>query len=173
MVELKPIQTEYRGYRFRSRLEARWAVFFDAAKIEWEYEREGFELPSGRYLPDFWLPTRHIEEYPDAGTWVDIKPRQWADERESLLKRMEELTIASKHTSMIFSGDPGDFYTLSFSYSRREWLKYSIDDIAEWPSEYHTKGEWFTSMAVPGYIGNAAAAIKAARSARFEFGETP
>jgi hypothetical protein len=39
---LKPIETFYRGYRFRSRLEARWAVFMDAAGIVWEYEPEGF-----------------------------------------------------------------------------------------------------------------------------------
>jgi len=26
---IKAIETQYRGYRFRSRLEARWAVFFD------------------------------------------------------------------------------------------------------------------------------------------------
>ena len=30
----KAIETLYKGYRFRSRLEARWAVFFDASKIE-------------------------------------------------------------------------------------------------------------------------------------------
>ena len=34
---MKPIETEYKGYRFRSRLEARWAVFFDALNIKWEY----------------------------------------------------------------------------------------------------------------------------------------
>lgn len=27
---MKAIETEYNGYKFRSRLEARWAVFFDA-----------------------------------------------------------------------------------------------------------------------------------------------
>lgn len=54
MSSIKPIETEYKGYRFRSRLEARWAVFFDALGIEYQYEPEGFELPSGkRYLPDF------------------------------------------------------------------------------------------------------------------------
>ena len=31
---LKPIDTEYKGYRFRSRLEARWAVFFDAMEVQ-------------------------------------------------------------------------------------------------------------------------------------------
>lgn len=53
-VLIKAIETEYNGYKFRSRLEARWAVFFDALGVEYEYEPEGFELPSGkRYLPDF------------------------------------------------------------------------------------------------------------------------
>jgi hypothetical protein len=43
---IKPIETLYRGYRFRSRLEARWAVFFDVAGIPWRYEEEGFDLSS-------------------------------------------------------------------------------------------------------------------------------
>ena len=54
MTDIKPIETVYNGYRFRSRLEARWAVFFDALEVEYEYEPEGFLLPSGnKYLPDF------------------------------------------------------------------------------------------------------------------------
>ena len=57
MHTMKAIETRYKGYRFRSRLEARWAVFFDAVGIEWEYELEGFDLGEfGYYLPDFWLP---------------------------------------------------------------------------------------------------------------------
>lgn len=66
--DIKPIETRYKGYRFRSRLEARWAVFFDALGWEWEYEPEGVVLPSGRpYLPDFRIRTIHA--------WVEIKPR--------------------------------------------------------------------------------------------------
>lgn len=54
---IKPIETVYKGYKFRSRLEARWAVFFDALGIVWEYEKEGYYLGDGEcYLPDFWLP---------------------------------------------------------------------------------------------------------------------
>lgn len=54
---MKAIETIYNGYRFRSRLEARWAVFFDEMGIKYEYEPEGFELSDGtRYLPDFYLP---------------------------------------------------------------------------------------------------------------------
>lgn len=54
---IKVIETKYGIYKFRSRLEARWAVLFDALNIEYLYEHEGYELPSlGLYLPDFWLP---------------------------------------------------------------------------------------------------------------------
>ena len=54
MSEVRPIETVYNGYRFRSRLEARWAVFFDSLRVKYEYEPQGFLLPSGkRYLPDF------------------------------------------------------------------------------------------------------------------------
>lgn len=63
------IETAYKGHRFRSRLEARWAVFFDALNIRWRYESEGYEKTVGgsvfRYLPDFYLPT--------TGTWVEVK----------------------------------------------------------------------------------------------------
>ena len=51
---MKAIETVYNGYRFRSRLEARWAVFFDALNVKYEYEPEGFDLGDGiYYLPDF------------------------------------------------------------------------------------------------------------------------
>lgn len=56
----KAIETKYNGYRFRSRLEARWAVFFDNMGIHYDYEKEGYEIDiyghTQRYLPDFYLP---------------------------------------------------------------------------------------------------------------------
>lgn len=72
--KIKAIETRYKGHRFRSRLEARWAVVFDAAGIEWRYEEQGFELVPqhqhdehlGAYLPDFYLPAFH--------TYVEVKP---------------------------------------------------------------------------------------------------
>ncbi len=45
------IPTTYRNVRFRSRLEARWARFFDALKWPWLYEP--FDLLG--YIPDFIL----------------------------------------------------------------------------------------------------------------------
>lgn len=64
------IETRYAGCRFRSRLEARWAVFFNHLDIRWEYEPQGFVIQrpghaDTPYLPDFLLP--------DCGTWVEVK----------------------------------------------------------------------------------------------------
>ncbi len=57
---MKAIETEYKGYKFRSRLEARWAVFFDIMGIRWEYESEGIVLSNGTpYFPDFYLIDFH------------------------------------------------------------------------------------------------------------------
>lgn len=56
--------TMYHGTRFRSRLEARWAAFFDLLKWRWEYEP--FDLKG--WVPDFIL----IGDNKDA--LVEIKP---------------------------------------------------------------------------------------------------
>jgi hypothetical protein len=58
---IKAIETLYRGYRFRSRLEARWAVFFDQLEVPWIYECEGLEVEGVRYLPE-------------SKAYVEIKP---------------------------------------------------------------------------------------------------
>ncbi len=55
------IPTTYKGVKFRSKLEAAWAEWFDSKGIEWTYEQEGYQLPSGTwYLPDFWLPGARV-----------------------------------------------------------------------------------------------------------------
>lgn len=99
MNEIKAIETVYRGYRFRSRLEAKWAIFFDVLGVRWQYEPETFDLTDvyldkqiewqglsspwpelhGRllYTPDFLLPDVRN------GLYVEIKPYQgpcwWGD----------------------------------------------------------------------------------------------
>jgi hypothetical protein len=65
---IKAIETFYGGYRFRSRLEARWSVFFDECGLDWQYEPQGFEITlihkKIKYLPDFWL---------ECGQWAEVK----------------------------------------------------------------------------------------------------
>lgn len=91
----KAIETHYAGYRMRSRLEARWARFFDAMNFLWDYEPEGYELPSGRYLPDFWLPRVEM--------WAEAKPEPFND-RELRLAR--ELVIATVRPLILLDGSP-------------------------------------------------------------------
>ena len=73
MSQIKAIETFYKGYHFRSRLEARWAVFFETLGIPWKYEVEGFEREifgeTMRYLPDFFLPNR----WGSGGVYVEVK----------------------------------------------------------------------------------------------------
>lgn len=93
---IRAIETEYAGYRFRSRLEARWAVFFDALKVEYQYEAEGFDLGGGLwYLPDFWLP--------ELDCWLEIKGQEpTGEERE----KCERLAVGSEKPVYVFVGDP-------------------------------------------------------------------
>ena len=76
---MKAIETYYNGYRFRSRLEARWAVFFDTLGVKYEYEIEGYNLCDGDYyLPDFYLP--------DFKCFVEIKA-----DIDSEIKKVEHI----------------------------------------------------------------------------------
>lgn len=84
-MKLKAIETRYKGCRFRSRLEARWAVFFDALKIPWEYEKEGFNLGGICYLPDFWLPRQQC--------WIEVKGEWPPSEQDQ--QKAERLAAAS------------------------------------------------------------------------------
>lgn len=59
------LPVQYNGTSYRSRTEGRWAMLLDALGVPAQYEAEGFELPSGRYLPDFFLPR--------IDTWLEIK----------------------------------------------------------------------------------------------------
>jgi hypothetical protein len=92
---IRPIETMWRGFRFRSRTEARWAVFLTAAGINFEYEAEGFALPSGWYLPDFWLPERKL--------WLEIKGDQPTVHE---LQKGTELAAASRHWLAFGIGAP-------------------------------------------------------------------
>ena len=63
---MKAIPTIYRGIKYRSRLEAKWAMFFDEVGLSYHYELEAFNLGNESYLPDFFIP--------ELSTWIEIKP---------------------------------------------------------------------------------------------------
>lgn len=58
---MKAIPTKYGGTNFRSRLEARWAAFFDLSEIRWSYE----PIDLDGWCPDFGL---------DLNVLVEVKP---------------------------------------------------------------------------------------------------
>jgi hypothetical protein len=77
---LESIDTIYDGHRFRSRLEARWAVFFKKLSIKYEYEKEGFNLEGNWYLPDFWLPKQKC--------WIEIKGEEPTEKENELAHKL-------------------------------------------------------------------------------------
>lgn len=106
-MQIKPIDTIYKGYRFRSRLEARWAVFFDAFNLPYRYEMEGFQLENSRYLPDFWLPNgiRFMDEKDTCkDVWVEIKPTTELSDPER--KKIAEFVKQSGYKLLLVAGEP-------------------------------------------------------------------
>lgn len=199
--ELKAIETQYKGYRFRSRLEARWAVFFDALGIEWEYEKEGYDLgKAGWYLPDFWLPSF------EGGMWVEVKPDNddW-DKAHALCSLIHQNVWLAEgypdlrgwwylHPSCTCDDSRGGDVSgcrmrkgLEWDYEdcvgcvRAEWHINEVDGIPGFDSAdgedrmFVQPGYLEEGMRIPLYMLNGIStlerAVEAARSARFEHGE--
>lgn len=66
-----PSEASYSSVLFRSRTEARWAVFFDLMGWSWDYEPCHYGLGTLNYLPDFYLP--------DTDVWVEVKGPSFLD----------------------------------------------------------------------------------------------
>lgn len=142
---IKAIETVYNGYRFRSRTEARWAVFFDALGIKYEYEPEGFDLDGIWYLPDFFLNS--VDMY------AEIKGKEFtAEEREKCRLLAQE----SGHTVLMFTGTP----TVGVTYDGY------IGSHCDRDEEQKCLNMFFGDEDI-------IEAVTAARCARFEHGETP
>jgi hypothetical protein len=176
MPEIKAIETRYKGYRMRSRLEARYAVLFDALPLDWTYEPEGYDLgPAGFYLPDFWLPQVRM--------WAEVKPEPLTPEERA---KCSALVIATRYPCLMLVGTPevkpydaicvdhglvhhsDDVYDCDFvisnhkQYPRDEHRFYccTCTSPTDWPDEAFRMG--FQDLAL---------AVAVARSARFEHGE--
>ena len=190
---MKAIETKYKGYRFRSRLEARFAILFDQMNIDWDYEPEGFELPEmGWYLPDFFVrypsETNQSKKYPGAGYWIEVKGGVPTKEEA---KKCMELHRETGHKAWLFYNGIGknaraeqaeSFYiedilgvidTGPFPEDLRNLIQEGRDLIRS-----KDAGELYLSapisMCCPGDDAKEFyPALSKARSARFEHGETP
>jgi hypothetical protein len=170
-MKIKPIETVYNGYRFRSRLEARWAVFFDTLDIEYEYEKEGYDLgEAGWYLPDFWLPQVKM--------WAEVKGTIFTDKEKY---KAEMLVLHTDSPCLMLSGTPENkaYYAIVWDDNNDdspgfEREGYILTDF--WLSEnrfWYLDGSEGNDDGFNDYdsyepFGSTKEAVIAARSARFE-----
>jgi hypothetical protein len=110
--DIQAIPTEYRGVRFKSRLEARFAEWLtEVAEAEWEYEPENFPGKQ-RYTPDFKIH--------ELGLYVEIKP----------MAKVHELEIFKDD---IHGGEPvrmrGGWWPIT---SARPWIAVDQEDRDHW-----------------------------------------
>jgi len=166
---LKAIQTSYKGYRFRSRLEARWAVYFDMIGWNWLYEHEGFDLGEGDlYLPDFFLP--------ECGLYVEIKACM-PDVDE--LRKAKKLALSSSRGVVFGIGLP-DPEKLSSGLDGFTGQDDGTGKVGGYRKDVAALNKYcFIKWGRAGWFlyGDPSpddfAACNAARSARFEHGEIP
>jgi len=92
------LPTVYQGITFRSRLEARFAIFMNQLGVRWHFEPEGFNLPSGLYLPDFYLP--------DLSVWLEGKP-SWDVAKSANIALHLDLMRATGQRLYVTTGMPG------------------------------------------------------------------
>lgn len=196
MKRIKAIQTPYNGYLFRSRLEARWAVFFDACGVEYEYEPEGYDLGNGQmYLPDFLL---HGVDGRDCGDiFVEVKGQMTDIDAEKII-RFAQLGMENpdqygkSETAILVVGkipEGDNIEDITQYISDKAYSGHS-----NWPNEFNfatIDGDYFAAHPGINHDGkfelfgddstyladmNRVAterAYRLARYARFEHGETP
>lgn len=160
----KAIETNYKGYKFRSRLEARWAVYLEEIGLKWEYEREGYDLDGIWYLPDFWLPQVNM--------WAEVKPESFKVEE---LERIKLLAKHTGHACIMLVGVPD-----MRSYDFVEWYEddWHITDCVlsmyhNYPIDEHrfysnTGGLTKDDFGRFGMFVDVADGVLSARQARFE-----
>jgi hypothetical protein len=125
---MKAIETKWKGWRFRSRTEARWAVFLDAAGIAFEYEPEGVILPSGPYLPDFRLRGFELPAgIEPQDVWLEIKGDEPTEDER---RKCSELAEVSGCPVLLAVGAP-DFMEQVYLFN---------DDISKFTSEIYAAG---------------------------------
>lgn len=164
---IKAIETNYLGYRFRSRLEARFACFLHELDIRFHYETEGFFIDKKKYLPDFWLPFPNQR----GGCWYEIKGQIPPDND---IRTLIKLAQGKGHTSYIVVGPLGDHKSLCATPNGH----YIWEEWEESPFGQEHDDVWNCMLLFHPYligIENASFYIKEAilkaKQARFEFEE--
>lgn len=171
MTRLRSLNTRYAGRHFRSRTEARWAVFFDCCGIAYQYEHEGFALPSGPYLPDFWLTGFRL--------WFEVKGDEPSEAERARCVELAELSqkpvllavgAPDERFQIIWFDDSGELEGVRFVIARDKhsaagfWLLANEDGQERWLGG----GDLTVRRGGPMLSGALQAAYDRALSERFE-----
>jgi hypothetical protein len=144
---IRPIQTFFDGYRFRSRTEARFAVMWRALGWPYQFEMQGFALEQGPFLPDFYLD--------DCAVFFEVKGTMPSDHEVGLCAGLADerdctvfLAVGQpEHEAAVYRFPPHENCLISTLRTELGSLGASIDEIDR--------------------------AILCARSAQFEHGQKP
>lgn len=119
-MSFQPIARIYKGNSFRSGIEMRWAIFFDAMGEPYEYEPEGFSMAEDSYLPDFYLPNMDL--------WVEVKHLEWPKQYS-----FRDLPNEQKKKILAFRDKKKIFVVLGRPwYSPKTGYEYRIEDPKIW-----------------------------------------
>jgi len=98
------IGTLYDGYSFRSRNEAKWAVFFKHMGLQYRYEPTDMFDGRSRILPDFYLQ--------DLDVYLEVKHNGFSeDDRNGFLNKYSIVTAQTGTPCVIAYGDPREATT--------------------------------------------------------------
>lgn len=105
-MNIQAIETRFDGHLFRSRTEARWAVFFKEMGWKYQYEVEGYDLDGLRYLPDFFIA--------ELDCWFEVKSEK---PETNFLAKPAALVGISKKPCLIGIGPPHESkYNMAYLY---------------------------------------------------------
>jgi hypothetical protein len=170
--EITPIQTKYKGYHFRSRLEARWAVFFEELEIKFHYEFEDVVVNGKRCLPDFFFPHFKIMGHEfEHGAYGEVKPFFTPDD----IRRCIGITQISKKPVLLLDSVPDFKETRCILIEDGQWIEetgilYSgayIGSAALDCHEFYTESGYFTEYDIERLESEFKHAVYASRAARF------
>lgn len=178
-MSVRSIETRYDGCLFRSRLEARWAVFLNELGLGWDYEPEGLEVDiPGHARPLHWLPDFRLA----TGQWAEVKGELNQDTALRLIMLASEVARCQTGNDVVVLGH------------------IPKEGSLRWPVQLHRHGDlwavpWTTLIGCPldvdgprialrgeveislllegimsGVPSVAVPALDAARTARFEWG---
>jgi len=178
-MSVRAIETRYAGCLFRSRLEARWAVFMNELGLEWQYEPEGLEVTvAGEPRPIKWLPDFRLA----TGQWAEVKGELSPESALKLILLASEVARCGSGSDVVILGHIPKPNSLRWPVQLHRhgdlwaipWSTVPGCPLVSPGPRIALRGEVEISLLLEGFLSGvpeiAEPALDAARTARFEWG---